>query len=340
MSSNAALSAARRRRSNPLNTTAGIMSVSGGPPANRILQRMSGAPSHPQQQQQQQQQARMATPQIQQQQRGPLQQQQQQQQIKRTQQQMQQQKSQSQIQSALNALPPLPPPNKNAGQLYGIPLHPLIMFQTHDNKLNEHDLSITECFDQLKEFEGRLIVVEGNGVHPAAATATATATAAAAPVGAASDLNELMNDGVFINGVVDNIMATTNFASIVENIIPLKEENEMLKQRIYEQEVRSEQMYQFIQQLEERLRNIENELAQPYEEVSAPATVVKVVEVATAESTVVDGSGETLETAETAETASVAELVAESINDIILSTATASATASATAIATSSLTRM
>jgi len=309
MSSNAALSAARRRRSNPLNATAGTMGGPGGPPANRILQRMSGAPpSHPQQQQHPQ--ARMATPQMQQQQRGPLQQQQQhqqqqQQQMKRPQhQQMQQQKPQSQIQSSLNALPPLPPPNKNAGQLYGIPLHPLIMFQTHDHKLNEHDLSITECFDQLKEFEGRLIVVEGNGnsVHP-------TITAVAAPAGAASDLNELMNDGVFINGVVDNIMATTNFASIVENIVPLKEENEMLKLRISEQEIKSDQMYQFIQHLEERLRNIENELAQPYEEVSAPtpaleaAETTAVVEVAT-ESAVVDGSGETA-----AETGDVTEPV-------------------------------
>jgi uncharacterized membrane protein YhiD involved in acid resistance len=187
------------------------------------------------------------------------------------------------------------------------------MFQTHDNKLNEHDLSITECFDQLKEFEGRLIVVEGNGAQP---MATAAATAAAAPVGAASDLNELMNDGVFINGVVDNIMATTNFASIVENIIPLKEENEMLKQRISDQEVRSEQMYLFIQQLEERLRTIENELAQPYEEVSVPAILATSTKAAT-----------TTEAVETKETASVAELVAESINDIILSTATATASA-------------
>ena len=174
MSSNAALSAARRRRSNPLNAPAGTMS--GFPPANRILQRGAPPPSNPQQQQQQQQQqqARMATPQMQQQQRGPLQQQQQQQ-MKRTQQQMQQQKSQSQVQSALNALPQLPPPNKNAGQLYGIPLHPLIMFKTHDNKLNEHDLSINECFDQLKEFEGRLIVVEGNGAQPMATAAAASA---------------------------------------------------------------------------------------------------------------------------------------------------------------------
>ena len=329
MSSNAALSAARRRRSNPVNAPTGTMGGPGGPPANRILQRMSSAPpSHlqPQQLQQPQQhpQARMATPQMQQQQRGPLQQQQQQQ-MKRTQQQMQQQKSQSQVQSALNALPQLPPPNKNAGQLYGIPLHPLIMFQTHDNKLNEHDLSINECFDQLKEFEGRLIVVEGNGAQPMATAA------AAAPAGAASDLNELMNDGVFINGVVDNIMATTNFASIVENIIPLKEENEMLKQRISEQEIRSDQMQQFIQHLEERLRNIENELAQPYEETltPAPAPVIRVEEVAAAsatESEVVDGSRDD----ETVETASIAEIVAESINDIILSSATTSSTASST----------
>ena len=161
------------------------------------------------------------------------------------------------------------------------------MFQTHDNKLNEHDLSITECFDQLKEFEGRLIVVEGSGVHPAVAMTTATSA------GAASDLNELMNDGVFINGVVDNIMATTNFSSIIENIIPLKEENEMLKQRISEQEIRSDQMQQFIQHLEERLRNIENELAQPCEEVSAPAAVLEAAE------TVVESAVESAETEET-----------------------------------------
>jgi len=314
MSSNAALSAARRRRSNPLNASAGgTMGGPSGPPANRILQRMPQQQVQ-QPQQPQQPQARMATPQMQQ--RGPLQQQQmqQQQQMKRTQPQMQQQQQKSQGQSAL---PPLPPPNKNAGQLYGIPLHPLIMFQTHDNKLNEHDLSIAECFDQLKEFEGRLIVVEGNGAHP---VVTAGAGAAPAQVGAASDLNELMNDGVFINGVVDNIMATTNFASIVENIIPLKEENEILKQRISDQEVRSEQMHLLIQQLEERLRNIENELAQPYEEVPVPAIPATTTE-----------AGTTTEAAETKETASVAELVAESINDIILSTSTASASATASA---------
>jgi hypothetical protein len=174
------------------------------------------------------------------------------------------------------------------------------MFQTHDNKLNEHDLSINECFDQLKEFEDRLIVVEGNGAQGSNVTA-------ATPVGAASDLNELMNDGVFINGVVDNIMATTNFSSIVENIIPLKEENEMLKQRISEQEIISEQMHQFIQHLEERLTNIENEFAQlqPCQEISASEVeaaleeaVEEAVEAAVEaeaaiESAVVDGSGET-----------------------------------------------
>ena len=130
----------------------------------------------------------------------------------------------------------------------------------------------------------------------------AAAVPAAAPAGAASDLNELMNDGVFINGVVDNIMATTNFASIVENIVPLKEENEMLKQRISEQEIKSDQMYQFIQHLEERLRNIENELAQPYEEVSAPTTaVVEAVEtvVEAAETVVVEAAETVVEAAET-----------------------------------------
>ena len=258
MSSNAALSAARRRRSNPLST--GTMGGPAGPPANRIIQKMNGAPPP-------QAPPRMMTPQLQQQQQqrpGLLQQQQQQQQqqhqqMRRPQQQQQQQKMQAQ-----SALPPLPPPNKNAGQLYGIPLHPLIMFQTHDNKLNEHDLSIIECFDHLKEIEDRLIIVEssgGGGVHSAVTSEPPTTS------GAAADLNELMNDGVFINGIVDNIMTTTNFASIVENIIPLKEENEILKRRISEQEVKSEQMHLFIQHLEERLKSIEHELAQPYDEV-------------------------------------------------------------------------
>jgi len=256
MSSNAALSAARRRRSNPLSTAG----APGGPPANRILQRMNPPLQAP---------ARMMTPQSQPQQRpGPSSQQQQ---MKRPQQQQQQQQQKMQPQ---NTLPPLPPPNKNAGQLYGIPLHPLIMFQTHDNKINEHDLSIIECLDHLKEIEDRLVVVEssgggsgGGGVHPVATLKPSTSSSAA------TDLNELMNDGVFINGIVDNIMTTTNFGSIVDNIIPLKEENEFLKRRISDQEVKSQQMYLFIQHLEERLKSIENELAQPYEEIVAANTV-------------------------------------------------------------------
>jgi len=257
MSSNAALSAARRRRSNPSNANTG--NVSGPPPANRVIQRMAGGgnavppprphvppPPPP---------SRMMTPQLQPQLRPGLAQNQQQQMKKTLHQQSQQN---MQMQSSLNALPPLPPPNKNAGQLYGIPIHPLIMFQTHDNKLNEHDLSITECFDQLKDFDTRLSVIE---TKPATAHEDATEEPA-------TDLNELINDSAFINGVVDNIMSTTNFASIIENVIPLQEENQLLKQRISEQEVKSEQMHILIQHLEERLKSIEYELAQPYEEVT------------------------------------------------------------------------
>jgi hypothetical protein len=250
MSSNAALSAARRRRSNPLNANAGNMS--GPPPANRVLQRMGGVPPPPP--------SRMMTPQLQPQLRPGLAQQQQQQQMKKPPHQQSQQNVK--MQSSLNALPPLPPPNKNAGQLYGIPLHPLIMFQTHDNKLNEHDLSITECFDQLKDIDTRLSVFE---TKPATAHEHVTEEPA-------TDLNELINDSAFIGGVVDNIMSTTNFASIIENVIPLQEENQLLKQRISEQEVRSEQMHVLIQHLEERLKSIEYELAQPYEEVTLNTT--------------------------------------------------------------------
>lgn len=262
MSSNAALSAARRRRSNPSNANTG--NISGPPPANRVIQRMGGGgnvvpprphvppPPPP---------SRMMTPQLQPQLRpGLAQQQQQQQQMKKP---LHQQSQQSmQMQSSLNALPPLPPPNKNAGQLYGIPLHPLIMFQTHDNKLNEHDLSITECFDQLKDFDTRLSVIE---TKPATVHEHATEEPA-------TDLNELINDGAFISGVVDNIMSTTNFASIIDNIIPLQEENQLLKQRISEQEVKSEQMHVLIQHLEERLKSIEYDLSQPYDEVTVNIT--------------------------------------------------------------------
>jgi archaellum component FlaC len=120
-------------------------------------------------------------------------------------------------------LPPLPPPVKTAGPLYGIPIHPLVMFKTHDNKLSEHELSIGDCFEQLKEIDERLAAVESSNGHGGVGDK--------GEVGS-GDLNDLMNDDVFINGIVDNIMNTTNFASIVENVIPLKEENEALKQQV------------------------------------------------------------------------------------------------------------
>lgn len=233
MSSNAALSAARRRRSNPLNATTSTTSMqSHNPPANRILQRTGpGGPAAPQRPPQPQLNQRMAGPpphlaaQKQQQMRQP-------------------QQAQGRVQPMgrpQSPLPPLPPPVKGAGPLYGIPLHPLLMFKTHDNKLNEHDLSIGDCFEQLKEIEDRLVSVE-------TAKGDVGVSADSSGVGA-GDLNELMNDGVFINGVVDNIMNTTNFASIVENIIPLKEENEMLKQQVHE-------LFEKLQQLEDRLNSV------------------------------------------------------------------------------------
>jgi hypothetical protein len=238
MSSNAALSAARRRRSNPVNAPSTTNTQSHNPPANRILQRTGpGGPAPTGQ--------RPPPPQLNQRMAGPphlaAQKQQQQQQ---QQQQMRQPPLQSQAQGRApmgrlqSPLPPLPPPVKGAGPLYGIPLHPLLMFKTHDNKLNEHDLSIGDCFEQLKEFEDRLASVESVKSDEGALTD-------ASGIGA-GDLNELMNDGVFINGVVDNIMNTTNFASIIDNIIPLKEENEMLKQQV-------NNLFEKMRQLEDRL---------------------------------------------------------------------------------------
>jgi hypothetical protein len=231
MSSNAALSAARRRRSNPVNAPISAPSMqTHNPPANRILQRPGPGGPAPQ--------------------RPPLNQrmpphvaaqQQQQQQQQKQQQQMRQPPLQGRAPMGRpqSPLPPLPPPVKGAGPLYGIPLHPLLMFKTHDNKLNEHDLSIGDCFEHLKEIEDRLTSVEtAKGDEGSVVDASGGA--------GAGDLNELMNDGVFINGVVDNIMNTTNFASIIDNIIPLKEENEMLRQQVNE-------LFAKMQQLEDRL---------------------------------------------------------------------------------------
>jgi FtsZ-binding cell division protein ZapB len=204
MSSNAALSAARRRRSNP--APSGPMPNMPAPPANRILQR-TGVPQQPPQQFNQQRmpppQMRAPAPQVPMQSNG-----------------RQQPHPQPMARPQSPGLPPLPPPVKTAGPLYGIPIHPLVMFKTHDNKLSEHELSIGDCLEQLKEIDERLAVVESSDGSSDGAVA------------GGGDLNELMNDGAFINGIVDNIMNTTNFASIVENVIPLKEENEALKQQV------------------------------------------------------------------------------------------------------------
>ena len=241
MSSNAALSAARRRRSNPAPS-----GPAQPPPTNRILQR-TGVPPPPLQQQQQQQQfnSRVMPPPPQMRGQAPMQ-------AKGRQ---QPQPMMARPQSP--GLPPLPPPVKTAGPLYGIPIHPLVMFKTHDNKLSEHELSIGDCFEQLKEIDERLTAVEssnGNGVGAAVAENGA---------GVSGDLNDLMNDDVFINGIVDNIMNTTNFASIVENVIPLKEENEALKQQVaglHEQvsglHQQLEEWKERMQQLEDRVRSI------------------------------------------------------------------------------------
>jgi len=218
MSSNAALSAARRRRSNPL-PSGPTPNMQSAPPANRILQRTGVPPPFQQQQPQQFNQQRMP-PQPQGQLRAPT-----------PRAPMQQPKGRQPpphpqpmaARPQSPGLPPLPPPVKTAGPLYGIPIHPLVMFKTHDNKLSEHDLSIGDCFEQLKEIDERLAVVESSS----------GGVAVAEDVVAGGDLNELMNDGVFINGIVDNIMNTTNFASIIENVIPLKEENEALKQEVH-----------------------------------------------------------------------------------------------------------
>jgi FtsZ-binding cell division protein ZapB len=103
------------------------------------------------------------------------------------------------------------------------------MFKTHDNKLSEHELSIGDCLEHLKEIDERLAAVESSSGSSGSGGEGEAAGTGAAPAG---DLNDLINDGAFINGVVDNIMNTTNFASIVDSIIPLKEENEALKQQV------------------------------------------------------------------------------------------------------------
>jgi archaellum component FlaC len=147
-------------------------------------------------------------------------------------------------------LPPLPPPVKTAGPLYGIPIHPLMMFKTHDNKLNEHDLSIGDCFEQLKQIDERLTAVESSGVSDGLHEGE----------GINGDLTDLMNDGVFINSVVDNIMNTTNFSSIVENVIPLKEENEVLKQQVGGLHDQIGRLHDQFQEWNQKIQELENQI--------------------------------------------------------------------------------
>ena len=222
MSSNAALSAARRRRSNP--APSGPTTNMQPPSTNRILQRTGVPPSV---QQQPPFNPRMSTPQQQSQMHGGGHKPQGRGQVppQQPQSRQQPQNPQNMLRPRSPGLPPLPPPVKTAGPLYGIPIHPLVMFKTHDNKLSEHELSIGDCMEHLKEIDERLAAVEssnGNGGGDKGEVEMA----------GGGDLNELINDDAFINGIVDNIMNTTNFASIVENIIPLKEENEALKQQV------------------------------------------------------------------------------------------------------------
>ena len=249
MSSNAALSAARRRRSNPAPTgPSGPTTHMQPPPANRILQR-TGVPQQPQQFNQQRMpppQGQMRAPPPHMQAKG------------RQQPQQSQPPPQSMARPHLSSgLPPLPPPVKTAGPLYGIPVHPLLMFKTHDNKLNEHELSIGDCFEQLKEIDERLLAFESsNGV-------TTTGEIA----GGGGDLNELINDGAFINGIVDNIMNTTNFASIVENVIPLKEENEALKQQVQGLQGQVHGFQGQVQGLDEQLQEWKDKMQQLEDQV-------------------------------------------------------------------------
>jgi FtsZ-binding cell division protein ZapB len=131
------------------------------------------------------------------------------------------------------------------------------MFKTHDNKLSEHELSIGDCFEQLKEIDERLVAVESSNGN----------SGGDVEVAGSGDLNELMNDGAFINGIVDNIMNTTNFASIVENVIPLKEENEALKQEV---QVLNEQVHglrEQVQGLDEQIKSWKDKMQQLEDQV-------------------------------------------------------------------------
>jgi hypothetical protein len=218
------------------------------PPTNRILQRTGVPPPSIQQHQQQPQFNKQRMPPPQGQMRPPHQAPMQP--VGR-----QQQPPQHMAHSlSSSGLPPLPPPVKTAGPLYGIPVHPLVMFKTHDNKLSEHELSIGDCFEQLKEIDERLAVVESSNGNDGGGDKGDV------EIASSGDLNELMNDGAFINGIVDNIMNTTNFASIVENVIPLKEENEALKQEVQRLNEKVQGLDEQIQMWTDKMQQLQDQV--------------------------------------------------------------------------------
>jgi uncharacterized protein YoxC len=223
------------------------------PPTNRILQRTGVPPPQFSQQQQrmpQQVQGQMRAPTPQ----APMQ-------PPKGRQQQPPPQSMARPQSS-SGLPPLPPPVKTAGPLYGIPIHPLLMFKTHDSKLSEHELNIGDCFEQLKEIDDRLTAVESSN-----GTGSSYGDKGEVEVAGSGDLNELMNDGAFINGIVDNIMNTTNFASIVENVIPLKEENEALKQEVHGLREQVQGLNEKVHGLDEQLQECKDKMQQLEDQV-------------------------------------------------------------------------
>jgi uncharacterized coiled-coil protein SlyX len=139
------------------------------------------------------------------------------------------------------------------------------MFKTHDNKLNEHDLSIGDCMEQLKQIDERLTAFESsNGLNGSETTGDA-------PGG---DLADLMNDGAFINGIVDNIMNTTNFASIVENVIPLKDENEVLKHQVHGLNEQIQGLHEQMQQWKDKMQQLEDQVRSIFSRASSASETV------------------------------------------------------------------
>ena len=115
---------------------------------------------------------------------------------------------------------PMPPPNKNAGQLYGIPHHPLILFQTHDNKLKEHEEMLDDIYNQLL---------------PSSSEPT----------------EELLSK------VTEHLMNHSNLSDIIEEIIPLKEENSAIKKQLAESVDYVNKLYDIMTLYEERMKKLE-----------------------------------------------------------------------------------